>query len=501
MFTELQAFHFLRPWALLLVLAGLLLPWLWRRSQDPSRPLAGMIAPHLLPYLLVRTPGSHRLRPAHLICALLVTGGLALAGPSWQRQAPAGLEEQAPLLIALELSGPSPGGPAAAQLERVKSKLQALVQRNPTQPIGLIAYAGEGHLVLPPTRDSDLLVLYLNALSVELLPTTGHNISAAVAQALSVLNPVNQPATLVLVANDADPAEADAVRRLLEPARLRLLMLVNDTLPAPQRAALAAFARASKAELTELSVDDDDLQRLERQSRHHFLPSAPLEHYLRWQDAGYWLLWPVLALALLTFRRGWPLHHVLLPLFLLSGGYSPPLQAGAWDDLWLSHDQQGRLAFQAGEYHRAATLFTTPYLKGLAYYRASHFDDAIDHLKQVDSANAWFYQGNSHARQLAFEQAAAAYQEALARRTPFPEASANLALVQSLASRLQQARSPTPSLSADAIEYDEFAGEGNTTPSSAAALTEQLWLDSLATSPADFLRQKFRSAAAPGAAP
>ena len=97
-------FHFLRPAWLLLALLGALLPLLWRRSRDLQRRLRGNIAPHLLPYLLLTPSDPHRLRPVHLLSALLVLGAVAAAGPTWQQDRPEFLENRAPLIIAVDLS-------------------------------------------------------------------------------------------------------------------------------------------------------------------------------------------------------------------------------------------------------------------------------------------------------------------------------------------------------------------------------------------------------------
>ena len=74
---NLSDFHFLRPAWLLLAIVGALLPLVWRRSHDQQRRLRAIIAPHLLPHLLVTPPDNHRLRPVHLTAALLMIGAVA----------------------------------------------------------------------------------------------------------------------------------------------------------------------------------------------------------------------------------------------------------------------------------------------------------------------------------------------------------------------------------------------------------------------------------------
>ncbi|MCF6636499.1 hypothetical protein IHV39_26725, partial [Escherichia coli] len=101
---NLSDFHFLRPFWLLLALFGALLPLIWRRSRDLQRRLRGNIAEHLLPHLLITPQDNQRLRPVHLLCALLILGAIAAAGPTWEQDRPDFLENRAPLIVAVDLS-------------------------------------------------------------------------------------------------------------------------------------------------------------------------------------------------------------------------------------------------------------------------------------------------------------------------------------------------------------------------------------------------------------
>ena len=123
---NLSALHFLRPGWLLLSLFGALLPLLWLHNHDLRRRLRGNIAPHLLPHLLITPEDHQRLRPVHLACALLVLGGLATAGPTWQQDRPDFLENRAPLIIALDLS-PSMDASDLAPTRRAPSRRRVAI--------------------------------------------------------------------------------------------------------------------------------------------------------------------------------------------------------------------------------------------------------------------------------------------------------------------------------------------------------------------------------------
>lgn len=161
---DFSNFHFLRPTWLLLALLGLLLPLIWQRSRDLQRRLRGNIAPHLLPHLLLIPTDPHRVRPVHLVCALLVLGAIATAGPTWQQDRPDFLENRAPLIIAVDLS-PSmdTADVPPTRLTAAKHTLHDLVQRRKGTRTALLVYAGSAHLVLPPTDDPELLDTYIQA--------------------------------------------------------------------------------------------------------------------------------------------------------------------------------------------------------------------------------------------------------------------------------------------------------------------------------------------------
>jgi Ca-activated chloride channel family protein len=52
-------------------------------------------------------------------------------------------------------------------------------------------------------------------------------------------------------------------------------------------------------------LDDDDVAAVQRRVQSHLEAANAAAAQTRWVDAGYWLLWPLLLLAALGFRRGW----------------------------------------------------------------------------------------------------------------------------------------------------------------------------------------------------
>ncbi|MNN21945.1 Tetratricopeptide repeat protein [compost metagenome] len=216
---------------------------------------------------------------------------------------------------------------------------------------------------------------------------------------------------------------------------------------------------------------------------------------MHWKDAGYWLCWPLALIALLCLRRGWQVHWMATVLLALLLGTQPQTaRAGPVADAFFTPDQQGRWAFEHGHYPQAAAHFSDPYWKGLAAYSAADYDVALASLGKLDTAQAFFYRGNIYVRQFKFPQAVQAYEQALKRQPTFAEASANLALAQALLKDYEeQQKAGTPDEKADKVVEDQTPSTGakqkqQLTPQAAS---DQVWLNNLTTSPAQFLRRKF----------
>ncbi|MBJ6138490.1 vWA domain-containing protein [Marinobacter litoralis] len=405
------------------------------------------------------------------------------------------MENIAPLILAIDVSD-SMGEPrdASTRMGVAKAKVQALIARNPTTRIGLIAYAGTAHLVLPPTRDSDLLNLYLDALTPGLVQTEGRNMLAVVEQARFLLDNGQTPGTLVFLTDRVSPDQAKVMHARLKKMKLQLLVLMPASELAVGR--IQAFADTVDAKVGSMAIDTSDLEWLELNALAHFRDAGYQDAALLWKDGGYWLVWVLLGLILLAFRSsGWALRLMCFAVLVpgVGIGLVPVALAGPLEDAFLTADQQGRVAFEKGQYALATKRFQDPYLKGLSAYYAADYEAAVSSFAELDSANAWFYRGNSLAKQLKLEKALDAFREALSRRSNFPEAEANLGVVARLHASLVNERGQSPVIGADEVVVDPATASGNEKAMlQPISTTEEVWLENLYASPRAFLRRKFQ---------
>ena len=515
----LSAFHFLRPlWLLFLLPAGFVV-WFVHRREDPARPFRSLVAPHLLEHLLVGHRRGFRIRPVHLVAASLLLVTIALAGPTWQREAPPFAQDKAALVVALDLSRSMDAiDVSPSRLERAKQKVRDLLALRPGAKTGLVVYAGTAHTVLPPTDDARILEVYLEALATGLMPVAGKQPAAALSVAESLLAKESVPGTILFVTDGISRKDTASFARHRDTSASQLVVLgVGTSEGGPirdgkgflteggrrviaklDRDGLEALADEAGAFVTTTTLDDGDVERIQRGVETHMQSVLQKDASARYRDFG-WYLSPVLAvIAGLWFRRGWTIRwSTATVVAILAAG---PVQAAdfRFADLWATRDQQGRYYFERGDYKAAAARFEDPLWKGVACYRAADYACAVDAFARVDSPSAWFDLGNAYAKTGELKLALAAYDKALAARPGWPEAQANRDLLAGLIPKPKKEdaeEQEEPNEKPDQVKFDDKGKKGKAGKIEIEHLTDeqiaQMWLRGVQTSPADFLRLKF----------
>jgi Ca-activated chloride channel family protein len=530
---DLSSFHFLRPWWLALVPLALVIQLLWQRHSDPVAQWSKLIAPHLLDALLVGDKSRFRIRPIHLVTLSLTLGAIAVAGPSWEKEPPPFTQDKAPMVVAIDLSRSMDATDIApTRLERVKQKVHDLAALRAGARTGLVVYAGTAHMVLPPTEDPALLQIFLDALATNLMPVAGKNATAALAEAEHLLGKEDAPGTVLFFSDGFDTAQIPAFEAVSKKGAHQILVIAAGTekggplksadggvvVDASGRPATGSFDGKSLQQLSSdanvplasLTLDDDDMAWVQRKAQKHLQQVEDADSELRWKESGYWLSFPIALLAVFWFRRGWVVRwgvNVFLGLMVGAALLNPaPASAAVFDsfhpvDLFLTPDQQGRWHFERNEYAEAAVHFQDPMWKGLAYSRAGQYQAALGEFARLDTPDAYFEMGNCYARLRHYPEAVKAYDLALQDKPAFPQAVANRKLVLSLIpkEKKEEESEDAPNLKPDDIKFDNKSGKGKDTQITAKQLRKMsadMWMRNLQTSPADFLRAKFRIQAA-----
>ena len=96
--------------------------------------------------------------------------------------------------------------------------------------------------------------------------------------------------------------------------------------------------------------------------------------------------------------------------------------------VWLTPDQQGRLAFEARDWSRALELFEDPMWKGAAAYMAGEYETAATDYGRAASATAFFNRGNAYMKSFDYANAIDSFEVAVAEAPDWQEAAQNLEL-------------------------------------------------------------------------
>ena len=458
MTTWLRDFHFIEPrWLWLLVLVPVL-AWLVGRRAAQQRVLARLADPALLPYLLDGEPSATRAPVAAFVSAALLAI-VALAGPTWDKQAQPLFAERAAQVVVVSMSPHMLSHDVVPdRLSRVRYKVRELYAANGDGMNALIAYTGEAFTVAPLTTDAHSVDDLLTALAPDTMPVEGDDPGKAIDQAADLIRHAGLHGGSIVLVTDRADAEAVAAARRARAAGDRVSVLgIGSVRGGPIPTSDGGFLKDEKGDIVMAPRDDTSLAAVANAGGGRFVPvsddSADVQSLAalvrpegeakaidgatsgEWQDRGPWLLLPLLPIVALAFRRGW--------LLVLALAFVPlsPARADGLTDLFRTRDQQAAQALAQGDAKRAQTLAHDPALRGAAAYRAGDYAAAEAAFAQRDDAESQYNLGNALAKQQRYEEALAAYDRALKRDPQHADAAANRKAVADFLKQQQQKKS------------------------------------------------------------
>ncbi len=484
-------FTFLRPWVLL-GLPVLALLWLvLRRRGRPDAMRSPYIAPHLLAVLTIgRATSSHSPAPPLLIpaAALMVLGA---AGPAWRPAPSPFVTETAPVMIALDLSqSMTQTDVQPSRLERAKQKIHDLIELRAGGRVGLIAYAGSAHLVMPLTDDPTVLQPFLEGLDPSIMPRAGRRASEAAKLAERLLANESQAGSVLFVTDGIDPGE-----------------IANFPVGGSARAALIVAAGGGGTEIRDWSrqarvatvtstLDNGDLDAVQRALASSLTRAEAAQGKL--QDDAWIMAVPAALLLLLWFRRGTTLNWAMMALALLVIS-PPPARADTLSDLFWTPDQQGRRLYEVHQYAEATQTFADPSWRAAALFRSGKYTEAAETLAPIQTSVAQYNRGTALVRGRDYQGAKAAFEQALKLDPGNAAARSNLDVTEKIIVYLTKEREAedqgSQSEPPDATTNDLTGDQGrrvqiNLNSQLSEDAAEQ-WMRQVQTKPADFLKSRF----------
>ena len=376
----IDAFHWIRPGWLAAIPAFALIWWLVRR-RDRGKHVANPLAlpPHLLDVLTVNRTAARGVRSIDLIILTFMVAALAAAGPTWQRIPNPFFSETAPLIVAVELTDTMRANDVSpTRLERAKLKLLDLMGLRTGGRTALVAFAGSAHLVLPPSEDPEILKPFLEGLDPYIMPRPGVNGMAAVALAHDILVREDTPGSILLMTDGLDAADVAALtdyRARADAAGIVILVFGTEAGGLVQRADGGFVTDAdgrrlpNGIDLANIEMLDDiagitvirsttdnaDLRHVQRRVETNLQNALDEDVSAAWDDRGWLLVWPVMGLMALWFRKGWTMQWGWILAIGITGAGTLPDASADPIDWFLTPDQQGRLAFDNKRFGAAAS--------------------------------------------------------------------------------------------------------------------------------------------------
>lgn len=455
----LADFHFLRPWWLLALLLLPLLGWTWRRQGRSAGAWGEFVDAHLLPHLIEQAPAHRHNAAAWLAAAAWMIACLALAGPAWEREPMPLFRNDAARILAIELSPTMLAGDVKpTRLERARFKINDILEASRDRETALIGYAGDAFVAAPLTSDVNTVRNLVDAMDPGIMPVVGNAPERAIAEAQRLLEQAGFKRGELILLADSSSAKAEAAARRAFSAGLRVSVLgVGSAKGAPVPLPQGGFLRDANGNIVLPRLAQVELEQLASAGGGRYATLGNDHHDIdlllggielgkaqtsdstrqavseRFRDRGPWLVLLLLPLALLAFRRGW-----LMSVALLALASPPQAQAFELRDLWLRADQQAAQALAAGDAARAQALARDPALRGSAAYRAEDFSAAESAWRQTRGADAHYNLGNALAKSGKYEDAIAAYEQALATDPGMEDAKANKQAVEDWLKRKQE---------------------------------------------------------------
>jgi Ca-activated chloride channel family protein len=481
----MSEFHFLRPeWfiALFPILVAFLIQ---KRSVALSGQWKSIVAPALQPYMLKHNKADKNLslvKYVFLLAAILAV--VALAGPSWKKQPSQVFNSQAGLVIALDLSlSMSAQDVSPSRLQRAKFKILDVLDQNIGNNMALIAYAGDAHVASPLTRDIKTIQSMLPVLDPYIMPAQGSNVRSLVDESIKLFEQgKSSPKTLLLVTDGVEESDINYAANALKVADIHLSILAVGTkqgaplvkpdgqffkdsngqviMPGLEWNDLKSLSDKSDGRIRMLTSNDSDIKYLtETQSLEQgFEETEESIVFDQWFDSGYWLVLPIILLALFGFRKG-VLLAMCLMIFQPNNSWAQDLQSSSLPDFLLNDNQAAMKEFDDNP-AAAAKQFKDLEWKASSLYESQDYQAALDEWQSsandqdFDNENL-YNQANALVHLDRLDEALDAYNKVLENNPDHKDAKFN----QQLTEKLMQQQDSKPEKSDDSNGNEEQDGE------------------------------------------
>ncbi len=426
-----SVFHFIRPKFLGLFTVILLLTVFFLFNLKEEVKWKKHIAKHLQPFVIQKGDDKKRFMMFLALVITLSIGVVALSGPTWEKETVPGKKLETPVVVLLDLSQSMMATDIQPnRLERAKFKIADLLDKNPKARVALVGFAGTAHIILPLTDDYEIIKMHLKTLSPKIMPFGGSDLKAAFDLGYKLTEVTTAPATYIVFSDDFDKESISIVQQNISKSKCSVEILPFNTSSGANIPSVwkGNFVKNKKGKTVQsylntkvlqqlnslenvnvhaLTLDKSDVEKISKSISKtlEFKDKDTIDED-KWKDKGIAFVVPVAIGVLLLFRRGWVVFFVLVSLT------SCKKENFVVKDLFFSKDYQGQKLLDVGNYSKAGDVFESSIRKGVAYYRAGNYEEAIEAFKSDTTAMGsynlgltYYKNGNYNAAQLAFGKA------------------------------------------------------------------------------------------------
>lgn len=319
---ELSQFHFLRPWWLLAFLPMLGLYYVLKKQDDVMSQWQRVMSKNVIEHLTVKRSGHGVITPNRLFVLFSVLATFVMAGPSWQQQVSPFYEDNAGLVIALDVSASMNATDIEpTRLERAKQKISQLIQLRGDAKTGLVVFGGSAHVAMPMTKDSELIRYFLDVLDENLLPIKESNPEVVIPPIVKMLKQAKAPSTVLLVTDKTNTLAIEKMKSEFKELNHQVVVWamresgqsggLKQSASVPKESQtqlnnLSMLAEAGHGKLVTFMRNSADVEQVQSLIKNNLFAVNDTEQ--PWLDAGYLLLFMLLPVQLMWFRRGWTLQ-------------------------------------------------------------------------------------------------------------------------------------------------------------------------------------------------
>ncbi|GMR17428.1 MAG: hypothetical protein BMS9Abin32_527 [Gammaproteobacteria bacterium] len=175
-------------------------------------------------------------------------------------------------------------------------------------------------------------------------------------------------------------------------------------------------------------------------------------------------------------------------------------RSGDFVALWLTPDQQGRIAYESLDFAAAAELFEEPMWKGTAQYAFGRYIEAADTFARMPAAEGFYNRGNAFLKGREYAKAITAYEQAVLDAPQWTEAAENLQLAKHILNYIEKSREQSDTGDDDEMGADDYAFDNTRERGQEMVIDQQSsieiesaekWMRSVDTEVGDFLRTRF----------